>query len=134
METRHILMTFEELIQILLKTNRNALITRFLKIQNPPSAITAGKPFSVLEEWVEKYQQTWWEVIWTIPASADSPWRIQQCLYVADSLSDAVRLRPYLDISFRSFTQEQLETAFEENGDSPFDNDWNEEAEVEQYL
>ncbi len=48
------------------------------------------------EEYREKLRDTWWEVLW--PATdSDNP--TPQCRYLADSLRDAMRLRPGIDIS-----------------------------------
>jgi hypothetical protein len=50
----------------------------------------------IKEEYREKLRDTWWEVQW--PAT-DSDNLAPQCRYLADSLRDAMRLRPGIDIS-----------------------------------
>ena len=42
----------------------------------------------------ERYHDTWWEVF--VPTASDV---IPRCVYVADSLKDALRLRPNINIS-----------------------------------
>lgn len=50
------------------------------------------------DECHEKFMNTWWEVCWPFPKA--SPSHPPKCLYLADSLRDALRLRPNIDIAF----------------------------------
>lgn len=137
MESRCVLMVFEELIQTLLQTNRSVLISRGLRIPTIPSAISmtwdALRLCPSFGEWMEKYQRTWWEVLWSAPAAAGEEWTIQQCLYIADSLSDAIRLRPHMTISFQSFSARQIEFTMDNEQDWEQEKEWQEESEIEQY-
>jgi hypothetical protein len=138
METRGVLMVFEELIQILLQTNRSILISRGLRIQNLPSAFTLTwdnlRRCPSFQEWLEKYQRTWWEVLWSVSEADGKGWAIQQCLYIADSLTDAIRLRPHMTISFQSFSPTQIESAWEDQPDWEEESAWLEESEIGQCL
>lgn len=134
METNRVLMVFEELIKTLL-TKQSSLISQHLRIHNLPSGILLTWDnlmcCSSFQEWMEKYQRTWWEVLWFVPESSRQEWTIKQCVYIADSLSDAIRLRPHLSISFQSFSPAQLEDAFEDIGDWEEDLNWNKQSEIE---
>jgi hypothetical protein len=138
METRYILMVFEELIQLLLQTRQSVLISRGLRIENLPSAFALTwdnlRRCPSFQEWLEKYQRTWWEVLWSAHAAEGQSWIIQQCLYIADSLSDAIRLRPHMTISFRSFTPTQIESVWEQQKDWEEQSEWLEESEIGQSL
>jgi hypothetical protein len=102
MNKQPLLMVFEELWPILLKTSFLAPIWRQIRIPAGYFSVLQGKPDpDVLAEWVEKNRKTWWEVTWETPNSAAEP-VLQQCWYIADTFADAVRLRPDLTISYGS--------------------------------
>ncbi len=83
------LMTFEEMRQ---EFTRNGLTCW--------AGIIAPQPDSRIliteQELNEKLKNTWWEVDWTAG--------VPRCRYLADSLRDALRLRPQINLtpSFRS--------------------------------
>jgi hypothetical protein len=64
------------------------------------------KSIGLSEECREKFMNTWWEVCW--PDSKMAPSNPPQCRYLADTLRDALRLRPNIDITFWSNTSESF--------------------------
>ncbi len=138
MKTREVLMPFEELLQILLKTNHNRLLDRLFKLHSLPDLLPGAAqalfPLSLFQEEFEKFHGTWWEVQIQSAPCPDSTPLIEQCLYTADSLSDAVRLKPHLEISFQALTAARIENAFDENQDWMDEPEENERIEIEPYL
>ena len=139
MKTQHILMAFEELLQTLFKANDGSLITRHLRMNGiSPTLSTAFDSWTqspLFFEWLEKYKHTWWEVIQPLEAAVDpNTTRIQQCIYIADSLSDAIRLRPDLPISLHSFPLDSMESALNDSGEWPAQIAWDEGLEIKQFL
>ncbi|MEJ5259929.1 MAG: hypothetical protein WHS88_07060 [Anaerohalosphaeraceae bacterium] len=102
MKRQTLLMVFEELWPILLKTSPASSIWRQIRIPAGYfSVLEGGYEEEVLAEWAQKHHRTWWEVTWAFPEYSSEP-ILQQCRYVADSFSDAVRLKPHLLISYHS--------------------------------
>jgi hypothetical protein len=64
------------------------------------------------QEAFEKFRRTWWEV--SIP---DNSSLLSQCIYVADSLRDALRLKPGINLSPWASSFEQLELEFDDSED-----------------
>jgi len=82
------------------------------------------------DECNEKFMNTWWEVCW--PFSKKNPSHPPQCLYVADSLRDALRLRPHIDVTFwpdkpKSFAKYLKSDEDEDENWSECDEHWLEE-------
>ncbi|HOK65432.1 MAG TPA: hypothetical protein PK054_05095 [Anaerohalosphaeraceae bacterium] len=102
MKRQTLLMAFEELWPILLKISPASPIWRQIRIPAGYFSVLEGVyDEDVLTEWAQKHQRTWWEVTWAFPDYPSEP-ILQQCRYVADSFSDAVRLKPQLVISYHS--------------------------------
>lgn len=96
MKTKTYLMMFEQLIELLgcdYSTGSQLADSTLSKIGADFIDRSALWESEVL---LERLASTWWEVEVNLH---DQPSR---CLYVADSLVDAIRLRPHIDVSFWS--------------------------------
>lgn len=71
----------------------------------------------------ERFHGTWWEVI--IPAGREF---LPRCIYVADSLRDALRLKPGINLSPWSSSSDLLEQ-FSDDAE-----DWSEEVDFLDYA
>lgn len=87
MKTESCLVSFEELVPYL----------RSKGIEDWYGVVTAdgGNAAAFREELNERLQNTWWELYWPDSANAVRP----TCRYLADSLRDAMRLRPNIPLS-----------------------------------
>jgi hypothetical protein len=98
MELRCRLLPFEELIPLLRRYGLGDRLDDILKLKVFSAGVSRNQPDPLLsDECREKYSGTWWEVLWPLPQNSTSP---ICCFYVADSLRDALRLRPKADLSF----------------------------------
>jgi hypothetical protein len=123
MELRSRLVPFEELIPLLKRYGLTERLDEIMKLKVFSAGASRNHPEPLLsEECREKYSGTWWEIIWPLPRNSTSP---LCCFYVADSLRDALRLRPQADLSFctENFTQYLTQTQ-----------DWLEEMEEASML
>lgn len=97
MEYRSSLLPFETLVSFL---NQNGFSDKLDTIMHIKSHDAMDfQPMDnnqITKEYLEKFRDTWWEVLW--PAT-ESNNLAPQCRYLADSLRDAMRLRPGIDIS-----------------------------------
>ena len=90
MKTDSYLMSFDELVRYLEETG----------IKNWHGVLTlhAGDSGAAGDELNERLRNTWWEICWP-----DNPKTKQPiCRYLADSLRDALRLRPSISLSASS--------------------------------
>jgi hypothetical protein len=88
-------MSFERMVQFLEGKGvavDNSLITRLHAFQ---SKYYCGNRTVLSNEVFEKFIGTWWEI--ELP---DNDTLLPRCIYLADSLRDAFRLRPDIDTSF----------------------------------
>lgn len=98
MELRCRLLPFEELIPLLQRYGLGDRLEKILKLKVFSAGVSSNQPQPLLsDECREKYSGTWWEVIWPLPNNSTAS---SCCFYVADSLRDALRLRPRADVSF----------------------------------
>lgn len=103
MKKNSVLMVFEELWPILLKIPLDFPVWRNLKIPMGCFSVWDGASDpSVLEEWAQKHQRTWWQVDGFLGLASSDSSALQECRYLADSFADAVRLRPDLPVSYHS--------------------------------
>ncbi|HML76659.1 MAG TPA: hypothetical protein PKB02_19365 [Anaerohalosphaeraceae bacterium] len=97
MEYRSSLLPFETLVAVL---NQNGFSDKLDTIMHIKSFDMMHAQQidnnQITEEYRERLRDTWWEVLW--PAK-DTDNLTPQCRYLADSLRDAMRLRPGIDIS-----------------------------------
>lgn len=70
------------------------------------------------QEMLERFDGTWWEV--EIPIHNETSYR---CTYVADSLKDALRLKPGINLSPWSSSYELLEMSWDDTEDYEDDNE-----------
>jgi hypothetical protein len=106
METQLYLLPFEVLLTLLQQRGFANNLDTIFKIRVFSNGVDLGQEMLELsEECREKYRDTWWEVVWPQPHNKSS---LPQCFYVADSLRDALRLRPRTDISFWANPAETL--------------------------
>ena len=97
MEYRSSLLPFETLVAVL---NQNGFSDKLDTITHIKSLDTMFAQQvdnnQITEECREKLRNTWWEVLWPTDESDNLA---PECRYLADSLRDAMRLRPGIDIS-----------------------------------
>lgn len=97
MEYRSSLLPFETLVAVL---NQNGFSDKLDTIMHIKSFDMMHAQQidnnQITEEYRERLRDTWWEVLW--PAE-DTNNLTPQCRYLANSLRDAMRLRPGIDIS-----------------------------------
>jgi hypothetical protein len=126
MEPRFRLLPFEGLISLLKQHEFVDRLDRVLKIRVFSPDETSGVETPELsDECREKYSGTWWEVRWPLPQNSGRP---PECFYVADSLRDALRLRPRADLSFWANSSESLTQYLAQT------QDWLEEMEEAEML
>jgi hypothetical protein len=98
MESQFRLLPFEELILLLSRYGFTDRLETVMKIRVFSAEESWNHKMPVLsDECREKYSGTWWEICFPLPQNSTAP---LHCLYVADSLRDALRLRPRADLSF----------------------------------
>jgi hypothetical protein len=98
MESRFRLLPFEELISLLSRHGFAERLEMAMKMRVFSAQESPNRKTPVLsDECREKYSGTWWEIGFPLPQNSGQ--RLQ-CFYVADSLRDALRLRPRADLSF----------------------------------
>jgi len=103
MKSQTFLMSFERLLRLLAEHNMridNSMRTPFSTPRN--RRICMGQSVLTANDICEKFFGTWWEV--ELTAEDRCPLR---CFYVADSLQDALRLRPGINTSYWCETDEQ---------------------------
>ncbi len=97
MKYRSSLLPFDTLVALLNQNGFSDKLNAIMHIKPfdtmPPQLIDNNQ---ITEECRERLRDTWWEIQW--PAT-DSDFLAPECRYVADSLRDAMRLRPGIDIS-----------------------------------
>lgn len=96
------LMSFERMIQ-LLQENGIRLDSRLIVNSPIPTSrlLCNGQAVSLGNDRFENFFGTWWEV--EITGANQLPSR---CIYLADSLQDAFRLRPDIDTTYWCSTEE----------------------------
>ena len=96
MKARTYLMSFERLVEFL-QDNGISIDGRLaMSLPAPPSRLVcSGQAVVLSNDLFEKFFGTWWEVELSI--EDHTPLR---CFYLADSLQDAFRLRPEIDVSY----------------------------------
>jgi hypothetical protein len=98
MESQFRLIPFEELISLLSRHGFTDRLETVMKMRVFSDQGSRNHPIPVLsDECREKYSGTWWELLLPLPQDSAKP---VHCFYVADSLRDALRLRPRTDLSF----------------------------------
>ncbi len=106
MEPQFRLLPFEELILLLKRYGFADRLDTIMQVRIFSVGVPMGLEMLTLsDECREKYRNTWWEILWPLPKN---PSTLPQCFYAADSLRDALRLRPQADISFWSDPSETL--------------------------
>ncbi len=112
MEYRTSLLPFETLVALLSQNGFSDKLDAIMSIKAFEATLSQQAENNPLTpEYQEKLRDTWWEVQWPV---ADSDNSAPQCRYLADSLRDAMRLRPGIDISllaneFESFVDYLVE-------------------------
>lgn len=96
------LMSFQEMVEQLQKQGVENWPRVLLPKNLSPSAISDN-------DLNEKLRDTWWEVAWSSDVQNESP----RCLYLADSLPDALRRRPHIHIAADSHLLCTAEELFE---------------------
>lgn len=97
MEYRSSLLPFETLVAVLNQNGFSDILDTIMRIKS--FDVMHAQQIDndqITKEYREKLRDTWWEVLWPAEDS-DNP--APQCRYLADSLRDAMRLRPGIDIS-----------------------------------
>jgi hypothetical protein len=107
MTERAYLVAFDELLEFLVKHrlwNKQAHITSINQL-----TLLKGYETNNNEDqsFIERFQGTWWEV--SIPVNNEI---LPKCAYVADSLTDALRLKPNVALSRWSCSFERVEDNF----------------------
>jgi hypothetical protein len=98
MESQFRLLPFEELISLLSQHGFTDRLAMVMKMRVFSEEGSRNHPIPALsDECREKYSGTWWEILLPLPQDYTAP---LHCFYVADSLRDALRLRPRTDLSF----------------------------------
>jgi hypothetical protein len=92
-----------------------------IKVSSSGGALRSQRLPVLSDEYREKFMNTWWEVCWPFPKA--TPSNPPQCLYLADSLRDALRLRPNIDTTFWSNKSESFAEYLKQT------EEWLEEAE-----
>jgi hypothetical protein len=106
MESRFRLIPFEELISLLSRHGFAERLETVMKMRVFSVEDSRNHPRPVLsDECREKYSGTWWELLLPLPRDYTTP---PHCFYVADSLRDALRLRPRNDLSFWANSSQTL--------------------------
>jgi len=107
MKTKTYLMPFDRIIRIL-ESNivKSEYISERKEHLSKYSQFCIRQPFAPSDELLEKFDGTWWEVEFGTQEQT-----LSRCFYLADSLQDALRLRPGIDTSFWCGTTER-EAAF----------------------
>ena len=96
MRPRTYLMSFEQTVQLLQDNGVNIDNRLVVSLPlSPARLICNGQKVVLSNDLHEKFFGTWWEV--EISNGSQMPSR---CLYLADSLQDALRLRPEIDTSY----------------------------------
>ncbi|MGH2270716.1 hypothetical protein ACQ9LF_02845 [Anaerohalosphaeraceae bacterium U12dextr] len=97
MECHSSLLPFEKLVDFLTQNGFSEKLDTILHIKSLHIRHSHQADHNqITEECLEKLKGTWWELQWPTP---DSDNITPQCRYLADSLRDAMRLRPGIDIS-----------------------------------
>ena len=91
-------MQFEDLLRLYQDSRTEASLLELLGISTCADGGSSGvmEPV-ILENLREKLRGTWWEVTWPSLSTRHVLGRGVRCRYLADSLQDAMRLRPYAD-------------------------------------
>jgi len=98
MESQSRLLPFEELISLLSRQGFAQRLEMIMKVRVFSDEGSRNHPMPVIsDECREKYSGTWWELLLPLPQDYTAP---LHCFYVADSLRDALRLRPRTNLSF----------------------------------
>lgn len=93
MKNKTYLMSFEEIIQYLESRNVDIERIEISSLQAPRCFVRYGdQSVMVSSDLFEKFKGTWWWV-----EMSDEKNTVSQCCYLADSLQDALRLRPDID-------------------------------------
>lgn len=118
METSSV-MRFEDLLRLWQESRSDTSIFTLLGLSLPSeyrvvSAANAG----LREVLCERLRGTWWEVIWPRFSARNVISAQVRCRYLADSLPDAIRLRPHADFpahaAFSGLDEPLLDEAIEE--------------------
>lgn len=96
MKGKTYLMSFERMVRFM-QDNGVAIDSRLMvSYPSTPSRLMCdGQTVVLSNDLFEKYLGTWWEV-----ELADDEQQPARCYYLADSLQDALRLRPGIDTSY----------------------------------
>ena len=96
MKSQTYLMSFERMLRILQENGINIERSLVMRMTSPPSRLVCnGQAVVLSNDLCEKFLGTWWEV--ELAGDDEIPSR---CFYIADSLQDALRLRPHIDTSY----------------------------------
>ncbi len=96
MKNKTYLMSFERVIQLIEGNGRHPVPSRVPSHPPVQSRLFCVSQSTVISnEVIERLVGTWWEV-----ELSDEGEILRQCRYLADSLQDALRLRPNIDISY----------------------------------
>lgn len=94
------LMSFESLVDYLGRHGFMDKLDMVLQIRQSSAGIGLAPTSKDLSgEYYERFTNTWWEVCWPFPQKVN---QLPCCRYLADSLPDALRLRPNISIPSRS--------------------------------
>ena len=96
MKARSYLMSFEQMTRLLQENGISIDSRLVMNFPTQPSRLMCSvQRVFMQDDLLEKFFGTWWEV--EIPSGDQMPSR---CLYLADSLQDAFRLRPDIDTTY----------------------------------
>ena len=96
MKTQRYLMSFERMVQLLRDRGVKVDASQIMGLQATPSHLLCnGRIVVFADDLFEKLGGTWWEV--ELSCQGERP---SQCMYLADSLQDAMRLRPEINTSY----------------------------------
>lgn len=96
MQPKTYLMSFERMIQLLRDHGVQVGPSRIMSLTTTPSKLLCrGRQVTLSNDLFEKLMGTWWEVQLSRRGRVPS-----ECIYLADSLQDALRLRPGIDTAY----------------------------------
>ena len=136
MNKKSYLMPFEEVVKMLIGKGLGGNIPDLMRLRSMPEARCEDYFSSPgYQECQERYHQTWWEIICDQEFESKLPSSPFQCLYLADSLKDAIRLRPRGKIRFWSCSTKDMNTYLDQMEDWSDDQDiFEENTPKDQYA
>jgi hypothetical protein len=119
METSSV-MRFEDLLKLWQDSPSDTSIFQLLGLTIPSQYQTVKTTHTSLQEMLrERLRGTWWEVTWPRFSARNVINSQVRCRYLADSLPDAIRLRPLADFPAHPALSDPDELSFDELVEEP---------------